>query len=65
MKLVAPHHGAGLSPRVRGNRLTYKNNQLMRRTIPACAGEPPVRRVACVVNRDYPRVCGGTWFSLE
>ena len=42
----------GLSPRVRGN-------PMGRRSIPACAGEPP-RPGSCGTERVYPRVCGGT-----
>ena len=50
----------GLSPRVRGNRLSQKSNGSVTRSIPAGAGEPGVRGTAlrrCVV---YPRGCGGT-----
>ena len=50
----------GLSPRVRGNRLTDPYAGNADRSIPACAGEPcqlPMPPNRCQV---YPRVCGGT-----
>ena len=52
--------GVGLSPRVRGN-LALAGGSLGRlRSIPACAGEPPVPMVECAGSGVYPRVCGGT-----
>ena len=50
----------GLSPRVRGN--PYVGQQLLeaRRSIPACAGEPPCLVGNTNVVSVYPRVCGGT-----
>ena len=55
----------GLSPRVRGNRVDFRRGGRRRGSIPACAGEPwpgcelrPERKV-------YPRVCGGTWHSID
>ena len=50
----------GLSPRVRGNRLSVHHFLQTRRSIPACAGEPRSRRPAASTPRVYPRVCGGT-----
>ena len=50
----------GLSPRVRGNLDRVADALPRRRSIPACAGEPPVRRGSCCPTRVYPRVCGGT-----
>ena len=50
----------GLSPRVRGNHVEPDVALVSPRSIPACAGEPPVvvdNALACAV---YPRVCGGT-----
>ena len=50
----------GLSPRVRGNLLPVQYREYLRRSIPACAGEPragPTPRKRMPV---YPRVCGGT-----
>ena len=50
----------GLSPRVRGNLIDQHRKQVVRGTIPACAGEPlpiPNQRQSA---GDYPRVCGGT-----
>ena len=50
----------GLSPRVRGNR-TDRDAQIgSNRSIPACAGEPPLGRAVAVGRTVYPRVCGGT-----
>ena len=50
----------GLSPRVRGNRLLGDEDGLLRRSIPACTGEPVGEQVNQVVARVYPRVYGGT-----
>ncbi len=58
------HRHNGLSPRVRGNHVRGCEGARVRRSIPACAGEPrwarPVRAPASV----YPRVCGGTPLGL-
>ena len=50
----------GLSPRVRGNQTKASGPDVVKRSIPACAGEPgwPVRRHCW--TPVYPRVCGGT-----
>ncbi len=51
---------AGLSPRVRGNRVEGSQIADTGGSIPACAGEPlrsPPRKRR---GRVYPRVCGGT-----
>ena len=52
--------GAGLSPRVRGNRCKAKAPEQRVGSIPACAGKP--RRAApwMTSRRVYPRVCGET-----
>ena len=50
----------GLSPRVRGNREPRRGDRRGRGSIPACAGEPSIRRWAVRWPRVYPRVCGGT-----
>ena len=52
--------GEGLSPRVRGNRLSWCACNPAAGSIPACAGEPPA--IVRIRNRKsvYPRVCGGT-----
>ena len=55
----------GLSPRVRGNHRRPQRRQRRRRSIPACAGEPPDRSSSIKVRRVYPRVCGGTMQSIE
>ena len=51
---------AGLSPRVRGNHITYCEPFCGMRSIPACAGEPVTGIDGDVVRAVYPRVCGGT-----
>ena len=53
----------GLSPRVRGNRTIHYYPGDKKRSIPACAGEPPLRLPRQQRHRVYPRVCGGTWYS--
>ncbi len=50
----------GLSPRVRGNLPLGEMMKPKIGSIPACAGEPIVRRLARGGHRVYPRVCGGT-----
>ena len=54
----------GLSPRVRGNPRFLSQGARQRRSIPACAGEPPVRQSDTATTQVYPRVCGGTKASL-
>ena len=49
-----------LSPRVRGNRSLCAGVQTRNRSIPACAGEPPMTTSQPFLNAVYPRVCGGT-----
>ena len=58
-----PAYTGGLSPRVRGNRRFEQAENVERRSIPACAGEPPQQPRHCVCRRVYPRVCGGTSMS--
>ena len=54
-------HGImGLSPRVRGNQDSALDSTLTDRSIPACAGEPLLHKIASLENTVYPRVCGGT-----
>ena len=53
-------YSAGLSPRVRGNRINRGRVVLGVRSIPACAGEPPLRWDNFTGWQVYPRVCGGT-----
>ena len=50
----------GLSPRVRGNPAGIGCVSYPKRSIPACAGEPPFMPGAAIHNTVYPRVCGGT-----
>ena len=54
----------GLSPRVRGNRVTTTEGPGREGSIPACAGEPDCGRATSMAFRVYPRVCGGTRWSL-
>ena len=58
--LAHPPPPEGLSPRVRGNRCFERPPRPSKRSIPACAGEPPLRRLIASAMRVYPRVCGGT-----
>ena len=55
----------GLSPRVRGNRQPCRLPVSLRRSIPACAGEPGVVVPGSAGLGVYPRVCGGTLFSCR
>ena len=50
----------GLSPRVRGNLLTWVAGRDQDGSIPACAGEPIRSSRRSPRARVYPRVCGGT-----
>ena len=50
----------GLSPRVRGNLQPHHRARTGRRSIPACAGEPPIDTASPIAAPVYPRVCGGT-----
>ena len=50
----------GLSPRVRGNRVAVDLTVRDVGSIPARAGEPDTSQIAWVVDRVYPRACGGT-----
>ena len=50
----------GLSPRVRGNLGDGTNMPGIRRSIPACAGEPILPSSRRRLPPVYPRVCGGT-----
>ena len=55
----------GLSPRVRGNRVAAGEIEYLRRSIPACAGEPGGHFVNLSSPEVYPRVCGGTRWSVK
>ena len=50
----------GLSPRVRGNPKRRGRPASIGRSIPACAGEPPIVSLLSSQPWVYPRVCGGT-----
>ena len=58
--LPAAGTAQGLSPRVRGNLPTASASAGLRRSIPACAGEPHRHIVTRPASSVYPRVCGGT-----
>ena len=51
---------AGLSPRVRGNPARLSVYPCMRRSIPACTGEPSSLGAFAFLAQVYPRVYGGT-----
>ena len=53
-------HYCGLSPRVRGNLPCGRCESALRRSIPACAGEPISALLTLDNWKVYPRVCGGT-----
>ena len=50
----------GLSPRVRGNPHLHGLGCKVKRSIPACAGEPTATAPSVLPLWVYPRVCGGT-----
>ena len=50
----------GLSPPVRGNLYNHTPECRGVGSIPACAGEPILAYRGRLVNRVYPRLCGGT-----
>ncbi len=50
----------GLSPPVRGNPAADARSATSRRSIPACAGEPPPPPQGKGFRGVYPRLCGGT-----
>ena len=54
----------GLSPRVRGNLMDAGRDRLGPGSIPACAGEPLVHSTSVLAWAVYPRVCGGTSWTL-
>ena len=45
---------------MRGNRLRERVKLDFKRSIPACAGEPPLYAITHPPIWVYPRVCGGT-----
>ena len=55
----------GLSPRVRGNRMTLYISRQSPGSIPACAGEPGSGPYISPRPAVYPRVCGGTNAGLD
>ena len=56
--------GRGLSPRVRGNPGRRQRAVRAIGSIPACAGEPYFQTDAARLVEVYPRVCGGTGYTL-
>ena len=63
MSEFSHHCRGGLSPRVRGNPVKRFLDSLVKRSIPACAGEPARQYGMSRITAVYPRVCGGTWPS--
>ncbi len=53
--------GNGRSPRVRGSPLPGRVQVAIPRSIPACAGEPPVCEMSHSLATVDPRVCGGAY----
>ena len=62
--LVAGLVYMGLSPRVRGNQITTHPVEVDGGSIPACAGEPFGVASLSLFRRVYPRVCGGTRYTV-
>ena len=60
ISMVVRHWGDGLSPRVRGKPAACRQSRGRGRSIPACAGEAPMRCSPAPGFRVYPRVCGGS-----
>ena len=58
-------YDAGLSPRVRGNRVRRTGGRQKGGSIPASAGEPRTRNGGADRIRVYPRECGGTLARLR
>ena len=54
---------SGLSPRVRGSRVTALDRVNRIRSIPACAGQPAGIDVLVCEHKVYPRVCGAAAFT--
>ena len=50
---------------MRGNRASGAGTAPARRSIPACAGEPPAPPLGPGESRVYPRVCGGTFAGTD
>ena len=57
---IAADSAPGLSPRVRGKRTNGRSGSVVRRSIPACAGEAACGRCRRLTIGVYPRVCGGS-----
>ena len=62
--ILAADAQAGLSPRVRGNHSTTNTANSASGSIPACAGEPKASSPDRFTERVYPRVCGGTTWTM-
>ena len=54
-----PPAAVGLSPRVRGKLMVGEAIGILRRSIPACAGETTSSTPGWGIPAVYPRVCGG------
>ncbi len=62
---AVPVTHTGLSPRVRGNRLSPCPSMAFVRSIPARAGEPRSSVTSSPLESVYPRACGGTQGTAE
>ena len=60
-----PRGPGGLSPPVRGNQELILKRLNIKRSIPACAGEPVVAPRLIRGFEVYPRLCGGTIFRKQ
>ena len=60
-----PDNDAGLSPRVRGSPITLRSATSTSRSIPACAGQPPIFTQWGRLEQVYPRVCGAAAGAFE
>ena len=61
LRQASKRRDTGLSPRVRGNHLSFHLNLPSVGSIPACAGEPRTASPPARRRWVYPRVCGGTF----
>ena len=62
---LADEISKGLSPRVRGNPMALTVTTTVRRSIPACTGEPTCHPADMASLKVYPRVYGGTSLSVR
>ena len=65
MVIPSPTPRAGLSPRLRGNRIAVEGDRGLDGSIPAPAGEPTLYYEQVDAAMVYPRACGGTGFAAD